>query len=494
MHGQKHDYNWVFGSYEIRGEDINSDGNIINFNEEIIQIDIFEKEYDMYTSNASYSDSLGKLIFISNGCELYDSNGQILENGDGLNEGETADEFCLGGDLSAYIADSQSMLALPIMDGSGDCYLFHKRAEVEQYFGIGYLLMSIIEKNDEEYIVSDKNILVEDSVDISVLTATKSIDLESWWIIATKRFSNKKLIINLDNEGNLLEKTQAIGKRLSDNNESESYSSFSPDGSKFVIIGEADGLQIFDFNRENGELSNYQFLEAPQDFTGGRAGLAFSSSGRFLYTCHWKKIYQYDMWRADVAESVVVFDWEENYDDLWGFPTPFFRMERGPDCRIYLSAHNSTNTIHVIHHPDQKGVDCGLQQNIRVPAYNIGTLPSYPNYRLGTGEVCDSTKVFPPDLMTAIKQADIKDRSDDAIKLYPNPTTGQVTIEFDSFEKGEVMFQLFDMQGREVYELRNTDVVGSVHIPNIDLQQGMYLYNISKENEILKKGKLVVVR
>jgi len=147
----------------------------------------------------------------------------------------------------------------------------------------------------------------------------------------------------------------------------------------------------------------------------------------------------------------------------------------------------------VIHHPERKGAACGLQQNIKVPAYNLGTLPSYPNYRLDTGEVCDSTKLFPPDLISAIEPTFEQDETDRYVSLYPNPARESFNLEFYEFQKGLVEFRLYDLQGREVYLKTFVDPFGQQQINGLNLSTGIYFYRLSTVEGVLQKGKLVLV-
>ncbi len=488
---QDHDYNWIFGSYELDGG-VNRRGNIINFSDEQITMDVYEKGFDMDLCNVSYSDQNGELAFSSNGCSLYGADGIMLENGDSLNVGETADEFCyLDNDLSGYIATTQSMLALPSPANPDISILFHKNLIFENNNSFNELLYSSIDLLNNR--VLEKNVLVDSLLTSGLLTAVRNTDLNGWWLISPKRFTSEKMILALNEQGQMNIKHQDIGLLISDNNHSSSACSFSADGSKYAIFGEADGLQLFDFDRSTGTFSNYQYIEAPKDYMGGWCGLSFSASGRFLYTCHYKKIYQYDLWRADIEESMIEIDWIENYDDFWGDETPFFKMERGPDCRIYMAAYNSTNTMHVIHYPDRKGEACMVQQNIRIPAYNIATLPHFPNYRLGTAEVCDSTKAFPPELVTALEDAIPPTiESDLGITVYPNPSQGFVKLELPVYQNLKADFFLNDLHGNVIFNQELPEFYGSYQFNLSHLPKGMYFYSIISNGEKLKAGKILL--
>ena len=70
-------------------------------------------------------------------------------------------------------------------------------------------------------------------------------------------------------------------------------------------------------------------------------------------------------------------------------------------------------------------------------------------------------------------------------KLYPNPTTGQFTVEGANVAKVDV----YNLVGQKVYEQQNNKVV---NIDATDWNKGIYLVNIIEENGAIVTKKLVV--
>ena len=70
-------------------------------------------------------------------------------------------------------------------------------------------------------------------------------------------------------------------------------------------------------------------------------------------------------------------------------------------------------------------------------------------------------------------------------KLYPNPTTGQFTVEGANIDKVEV----FNLVGQKVYEQKDSKVV---NIDATDWNKGIYLVNIIEKNGAAVTKKLVV--
>ncbi len=489
---QQHDYNWIFGVFTFPDEP-NANGNIINFAGDTVRIEVYEKDNTIDFYNATYSDAAGQLKFWSNGCELFGADNEILENGDTLNPGLVYDIYCEDQFTQSYVSAYQSMICLPDLQDEQKAYVFHKWEPWDLLNDFHRLYYSVVDfSQDEKGVVIEKNIELPGNTSSGLISATKDEDYDSWWIITPEKWGTGHYVYRLEEDSISSPSYFTEGAILTDNNQGASSSSFSPDGSKYAIFGEADGLRIYDFDNESGTLSNYQFIEAPMDFEGGRAGLSFSGSGRYLYTCHRLKIYQYDMEASDIGASrLTVADWEESFTT--GFPSQFMQMQRAPDCRIYMSAQNTNSTIHVIHHPERRGIACGVQQNIEIPAFNNNTTPNFPNYRLGTAPACDSTKVFPPSLLTAVEEDNMAlGQKDLHVYVYPNPSDGNIFLDIDQFLGEESDFRVYDLQGKEHFRKSLSGDIGSTQIGLSKLVGGMYIYSIHSAGRLVHSAKLVI--
>ncbi len=73
-----------------------------------------------------------------------------------------------------------------------------------------------------------------------------------------------------------------------------------------------------------------------------------------------------------------------------------------------------------------------------------------------------------------------------AVKLYPNPTTGNVFIQMEA-ENGDMQYQLFDIYGR----LLHTDGLQDGVIRLDAFSSGVYLVKILKDNKIIQTEKII---
>ncbi len=75
------------------------------------------------------------------------------------------------------------------------------------------------------------------------------------------------------------------------------------------------------------------------------------------------------------------------------------------------------------------------------------------------------------------------------VSLFPNPSNGDVTLIIeDGSVNGEFGFSIFDLQGRLV----RTQLVKSKQELKLELQKGLYLYQLVSPKKEIKRGKLIV--
>ncbi|WP_300565045.1 T9SS-dependent M36 family metallopeptidase [Flavobacterium sp.] len=80
--------------------------------------------------------------------------------------------------------------------------------------------------------------------------------------------------------------------------------------------------------------------------------------------------------------------------------------------------------------------------------------------------------------------------NEDMIKIYPNPSNGQINIRINQFT-GKVNLQVVDLNGRVVYSLNNTDFNIEKTINLSHLQSGMYIVKI--DGSELKYTKKIIL-
>jgi len=80
------------------------------------------------------------------------------------------------------------------------------------------------------------------------------------------------------------------------------------------------------------------------------------------------------------------------------------------------------------------------------------------------------------------------------IKVFPNPTTGNLTVEVSNNEESDMTIIVFNMVGSKILEMKDENVLKKNY--NIDLNNqadGMYIVRISSEGKTETK-KIVLNR
>ena len=135
---------------------------------------------------------------------------------------------------------------------------------------------------------------------------------------------------------------------------------------------------------------------------------------------------------------------------------------------------------------------------------NIGTTKLFCRFkRATTGLVSDSIKFNSSNLVTQTIVLSGKNTTSvgeinavSALKLYPNPASSQVAVEFELNENSHVTIAIVDLTGKIVgTTLSNQFNKGfnSVEIPTSDLLNGFYFVNIVSEKGA-KTAKLSVIK
>lgn len=481
---QNHDINWMFGGTNfIPGE---KDGILLNFDESKRKILQQEIEIAIDQQNGTISDADGKLLFYSNGCKVIGADHEMIEGGDSLNYGEW---YSYINDCQYGYTGPQNMIILPDPGNANGYYILHKKfqptpedvslAGIREYL-YSYVAMSLNEGKGK--VIYKNKLLFKRFGKLmgSFNAAVKHENNKDWWIIAIGNYSNTYFKFLLNKDGISVYDSTSIGEKLLDPNiSSGGQSKFSPDGRKYALFSVISGLLLFDFDRSTGALAfvkKFKILHT-LSFTG----LEFSANGRFLYISVIDTLYQLDLSEPNLDDGLrVVGVWDKSSNP---FETTFCLMQRGPDCRIYISSPSSTNTIHVINNPDGLGDACDFRQHgLDLNDRSTGTLsmPNFPNYRLDTGPVCDpsiATSTSP--LFQAVQP----------VMVWPNPAHDVIHLDLPQ-DKSKGIYQIYDITGRLVVSAFVSDIDTGIDVSN--LGRGIYVVRYIDNDGGAFSGKVLL--
>lgn len=317
---------------------------------------------------ASVCDTLGKLLFYTNGVTVYNRNHQVMLNGNGL-----------FGNISAV----QSSVIIP-MPGSIFMYYIFTTDAIENNFAHGYnfSIVDMRQDNGLGEVVSKNNLLSGSCTER--LAAARHADGVSVWVITNPRNSNlfNAWLVNCNGispspvtstSGIVLDSHILMGTGMM---------KVSPDGKQlcqthFPIFDDNTVLpnffQLFDFDNQTGIISNARQVD-PGDakFTS----CEYSSNSQLLYLsrAYEKKIDQYEA-RLSTAAAIVASRFTINTTN-----EGYYGIQLAPDEKIYLSS--PSNFVGEIQYPNIKGAGCGfIKQAINVNEMIGGSAHSgFPNF------------------------------------------------------------------------------------------------------------------
>jgi hypothetical protein len=491
LKAQWHDANWVLGG----GVGIHA-----NF---IIRFDTVGPVNISYPStiastvldNASISDSLGNLLFFTNGIRLFDRNMDTIPNG----------ELALPISTSFIPYGLNQRQGCMFLPWPGDTNLYALLHTTYEYvYPVGHpaatgqelplnLYLTVLDKNMNNGLggVVYKNVSVlNDTLTRwgGGLSVTKHANGRDWWIVMKKHYRNRYHKLLLTPSG-----VQYMGFQLLGPDFRRRYielNVFSPDGQVLAApIGENTAphpLAIMDFDRCSGMLSNFQIVNTPPSLNYGCEDIDFSPNSRYLYANERVKVFQFDLQNRSQSGAVqssmiqvadAAWTTESCDSGFVGKKMDYGFAHLAIDGRIYYPTNSSCNELSALEYPDSAGLASGMNSSaISFNALHAASVPYFPNYRLGPlpGSGCDS--------LTSVNELQAQD-----ISLYPNPASDRVQISASRALNG-ALITLFNVQGQQL--LQQTPGFGTtfeMQLPG-SIKSGIYFIRIqSNEGVVTKK-------
>ncbi|MFZ7105462.1 MAG: T9SS type A sorting domain-containing protein [Bacteroidota bacterium] len=358
--------------------------------------------------------------------------------------------------------------------------------------------------------VIQKNVQLQSFVVNDGLAAVKHGNGRDWWLLH-KRYVNGgssdeyyAYLVNMT--GVIPMPVQSIG-RASETNIFRLK--FSPNGNKLVATDAGQYLELFDFDRCTGILSNPRFVHQRQVTTLN--GLFWSSEFSPDETKLYLTTIPYG--NNDSISCLIQFDLEApdieaSMDTLQVFPQPFVCgfVKLAPDSQIYLTHMTAENdcdffylycdttyypeimNLSVIHQPNELGALC----DFRPYSFYLGGhrsyhgLPNNPNYELGplAGSVCDT-------LITSVSQVPVFEPAQ--LKLFFHTGWRQLFVNGQQLKGKQGSLSLYSVTGQLLrreeisiqppYYTRQWDLTGTA--------PGVYIVVLETEKERVS-GRVVI--
>ncbi len=357
-------------------------------------------------SCASVSDSKGNLLFYAstwtgggagNKGLVYNRLHQLMANGSGLVAQNWYSEMTIVSDPG----------------DTGRFYIFSVGVTNSSQKGVYYSVVNMHQNNGLGVVVT-KNVPLATVHMADCISAIKHANGRDWWVLArpwdSPNLSPVKTFYKwlVTDQGVSGISTQDIGVPTISG---FVRFKFSPDGSKLAMTHAYGSLQLFDFDRCSGLLSNPVLIDPDLMSVFVYYWTAcFSASGRFLYAVHLSEnqaadtliniIYQFDLQAPNIAASRYVVALEKKVKFVLGETQFYGGLARAPDDKIYMASgedwgssdpypdtlYTARNThLSVINNPEGAGTAC----NYTPFSFYLGGkrtywgLPNNPDYELG---------------------------------------------------------------------------------------------------------------
>jgi hypothetical protein len=423
-----------------------------------------------YEGSATICDSIGSLLFYTNGGQLYDTlfdsigavwnrNHSVMPNGV-LNHN--------GGCFSSI----QSSLIIPNPGHPREYYLF--TTDCWEHQMAGGLRYSIIDMSLDAGLgdVTVKGIPVLDSV-VESLYAIERGNGNGYWVITHKIDNTSFYTFQITSTGISPPVITNIGLPVHYGGQITA----SIDGRR-IGYGTCNHTMLFNFDNATGILSNFI------DLNKASIACAFSANCRFFYEFYPNtqqpspplkadSIYQYDLSSGNVPASALVIASPLSY-----FPPRGEMMQLAPDGKIYIATRKPY--LDVINSPDLPGSSCNYVVNgLYLGGYSGDyCLPNIVNSFYGE---CS--------LITGVESS--AGLLSDNVIISPNPFHNSACIEFNNIINKPMHLSVFDSYGRLVRSIDNI-TTDKIIFKRQDLPCGIFFFQLRTDKIIIRSGKFII--
>lgn len=342
------------------------------------------------------------------------------------------------------------------------------------------------------YYSSWKNIKLVDSVaeKIAVTRHANGID---YWILTHKFYSNEFWALHLSNNGIIDTVVTAIGSTHSGNIAgSQGQLKFSPNGQRIAISASngLDLLEVFDFDKTTGIVSNPLSLYKPNNNNSSIYGVEFSPDNSKLYasgigsmgTFH-AFLAQYDLNAGGGNLLAINASMTEIYHNTTGI-IGGKGLQLATDNKIYwvsLNVNNPYGTLAVINNPNIPGTGCNYQDQVVSLGGRQGSF-SLPSFIAGfdysnTLTYCHSTSINETYLETFVT-------------IHPNPLHYSSTLQTKEELKNAKLI-IYNSYGQEVKTIQNISG-NTIVLSRENLTSGLYFVHLIQNNQLIAANKLII--
>jgi outer membrane protein OmpA-like peptidoglycan-associated protein len=400
---------------------------------------------------ATICDSKGKLLFYTDGIKVWNTQHQVMPNGNGL---------------KGHPSSTQSGVVIPKPNSPNLYYLFTVDATAGTN-GFCYSLINMTLANGlGDISPTEKNITLKNQV-TEKLTAVKHRNGVDSWVIVHGWQNSEFYAYLVTAKGvqtvPIVSSFGAIHKGTSLN--TQGYMKANPDGTNLALALEEDHVvELFDFDNATGKVSQPLHIQLPKD--SYTYGIEFSPDGSVLYVsaAGTGKIFQYNL-QAGSEEKIIAsaFEIGSSPNNKW-----IGALQIAPDGKIYFPIYD-TPYLGVINKPNLLGRNCEYQNNAVSLGMGIAQLglPTF-NQSSFTQEVKINVDYF----------------DDKAVKLNENLLLKNINFEYAKFTLLPISFAELDKLVRYLKANPTLKVHFLGHTDNIGNKSANILLSLNRANAV----------
>jgi hypothetical protein len=429
----------------------------------------------------------GRLLLLCDGMVLYDTLGNIIDNGDHLVPNSIYNRNTYPGEAS-----SQASIILP-KGNNGEYYVFITTASDSMYATWllpnatrtpnDLLLYNVVDMNANggmgKVIKKNMPLITHAEMGRTNMQACRHANGVDWWLLKKSGYETNEITRFLVTKDSIYGPfKQNFSFPDFSNYDATGQMAFSKDGKKYASL-QGKGTQLFmaDFDRCSGELKNPKVFNMPIDSThylpfdsmGWRdsisGGGGFSPNGQFFYVSKFFNLYQFEFKELDSALAWVNI--KAGADTTWNAFEYYNFLQLGVDGRFYIGkVAGGFKQLSVIDYPNLKGSACGFcRKCLRIDNGGGGSTapPNVPDFNLGA-----DVSMLPCAPLSNVEFLNLNDE----LVVYPNPASSKIVVRF---QKSDVRKELYNSVGQMVLSTKEDDIDVS------KLAKGMYYLRCKNE-------------
>lgn len=319
---------WFFGAFNSAAG--------INFNTTPPSLlSNFNASLNTVSGCASICDNSGGLLFYSDGATVWNANHAVMPNGTGI---------------KGTPSNPQSSLIVKRPGSTTKYYLF----TIDTYdnvgintglYGLRYTEIDMSLASGQGSVTTKNNVMFIPSTE--KMAAVKHCNGNDVWLLSHDRNTQifRAFLITAAGISSVVS-TSTVGTIHADY---QGYIKFSPDGNKMATsIWPTYNLEIFDFDRSTGIVSNQLVLKTGTD----NYGCEFSSDGtKFYSVVNWSQILQWDLCAGTSADILA------SQTSVGTSTALLYGMQLAPNGKIYV-ARTGQMELGEIQNPNAGGTAC----------------------------------------------------------------------------------------------------------------------------------------